>query len=106
MPGFGDLLGSLVKQVIGTAEEQLRAQAARERVRSARENGEEVGGFGITASSVDTEPSFVAAPGTILWSRGAYCYSASSHGTEGDLPLPATPEQVAALDRFMTAFPF
>ena len=191
MPGLGDLLGSLVKQVVGTVEEQLRAQAgsttpaatpadaaapgdkapygmsgkrspagetldallpsaagpyrrtrvndrfggarsggifagydvdgvevrvlaslcaspaaARERVRSARDDREEVGGFEVTGASVGTEPSYVAAPGTILWTRGAYCYSASSHGTDGDVALPATPGQVAALDRFMTAFPF
>ena len=192
MSGLGDLFGSIVKQVIGTAEEQLRAQAglttpaataadaaaapadkapygmggkrsptgetldallpatagpyrrtrvndrfggarsggifagydvdgievrvlaslcpspaaARERVRSARDDGAAVGGFAVTASSVATEPSYVAAPGTILWTRGAYCYSASSHGTDGDVALPATPAQVAALDRFMTAFPF
>ena len=190
MPGLGDLFGSIVKQVIGTAEEQIRAQAgltkpaapadaaapsagapygmsakrmpagetvdallpstvgpyrrtrlndrfggarnggmfggydvdgvevrvlaslcaspaaARERVRSARDGGEEVGGFAVTGASVDTEPSWVTAPGTITWTRGAYCYSASSHGTEGDISLPATPEQIAALDRFMTAFPF
>jgi hypothetical protein len=193
MPGLGDLLGSIVKQVIGTAEEQLRAQAglatpgadtaapagtaptdtapygmsgkrmpvgetveallpsvartyrrarvndrfggarsggifagyevdgvevrvlaslfaspaaARERVRSARDNREEVGGFAVTGASVGTEPSWVTVPGGIVWSRGAYCFSASSHGTEGDVPIPATPEEIAALDRFMTAFPF
>lgn len=195
MSGLGDLFGSIVKQVIGTAEEQLRARAglateaaapaatpadaaapadkapygmsgkrsptgetldallpsaagsyrrtrvndrfggarsggifagydvdgievrvlaslcpspgaARERVRSARDDGAAVGGFAVTASSVATEPSYVAAPGTILWTRGAYCYSASSHGTDGDVALPATPAQVVALDRFMTAFPF
>jgi hypothetical protein len=191
MPGFGDLLGSIVKQVIGAAEEQIREQvgqktpaapptdaaapvdgapygmsgkrmpagetveallpstvgpyrrtrvndrfggahnggifggydvdgievrvlaslcasaaAARERVRSAREGGEELGGFAVTGASVGTEPSYVSVPGSLLWSRGAYCYSASSHGTEGDVPLPATAEQIAALDRFLAAFPF
>ena len=82
------------------------AAAARERVRSAREGGQELGGFAVTGSSVGTEPSFVSAPGSILWSRGAYCYSAGSHGTDGDIAIPATPEQIAALDRFMNAFPF
>lgn len=191
MPGLGDLLGSIVKQVIGTAEEQLRAQAglatpatapaaadattaaapygmsrkrapagdtvealvpsaagpyrrtrvndrfggarsggifagyavdgievrvlaslcpspaaARDRVRSARDGGEELGGFAVTGASVDTEPSWVTVPGAIFWSRGAYCFNASSNGTDGDIALPATPAQIAALDRFMTVFPF
>jgi hypothetical protein len=192
MPGLGDLIGSIVKQVVGVAEEQLRAQAglatqgttpaaapaaaadktpygmggkrmpagetvdallpaaagpyrrtrvndrfggarnggifagydvdgvevrvlaslcaspaaAQEQARSARDDREAVAGFAVTAASVGTEPSYVAAPGTILWTRGAYWYSASSHGTEGDVALPATPEQVSALDRFMAAFPY
>jgi hypothetical protein len=80
--------------------------AARERVRSTRDGRGELGSFAVTGSSVGTEPSWVAVPGAIVWSRGAYCFSASSHGTEGDIPLPATPEEVAALGRFMTAFPF
>ena len=191
MAGLGDMLGSIVKQVIGAAEEQLRAQAgqatpaapapagaapadtapygmgdkrsptgetvetllpsaagiyrrtrvndrfggarsggifggydvdgvevrvlaslcaspaaARERVRSARDNRDELGGFAVTGASVGTEPSWVAVPGAMIWSRGAYSFSASSHGTEGDVPIPATPEEIAALGRFMTAFPF
>ena len=181
MAGLGDMLGSIVKQVIGAAEEQLRAQAgqaapadtapygmgdkrsptgetvetllpsaagiyrrtrvndrfggarsggifggydvdgvevrvlaslcaspaaARERVRSARDGGEELGGFPVTGASVGTEPSWVTVPGAIVWSRGAYCFSASAYGTEGDVPIPATPEEIAALGRFMLVFPF
>lgn len=194
MAGLGDLFGSIIKQVIGTAEEQLRARAgletppaattpadatpadatkapygmggkaspsgetvealvpsvagsyrrtrlndrfggarsggifggydvdgievrvlaslcaspaaARERVREARDGGEELGGSAVTGSSVGTEPSWTTAPGAILWSRGPYCFSASSNSTDGDVGLPATPEQIAALDRFMRAFPY
>jgi hypothetical protein len=191
MPGLGDLFGSIVKQVVSAAEEQLRDQAglttpapvpsdpakpgeaapygmsgkrmpagdavdallpssvgsyrrtrvndrfggarsggifggydvdgvevrvlaslcaspasARERVRSARDGGEDVGGLAVTGASVGTEPSYVSTSGSILWTRGAYCYSASSHGTDGDVAMAATAEQMAALDRFMTAFPY
>lgn len=56
--------------------------------------------------SLGTEPSYSIAPGSVVWSRGAYCFSASSADTEGDVPVPATPAQVAALDRFMAAFPY
>jgi len=80
--------------------------AARDRVREAGAAGGEHGGLAVGKQSLGTEPSFSLAPGSAVWSRGAYCFSASSSDTDGDIALPATPDQVAALDRFMRAFPF
>jgi hypothetical protein len=74
------------------------AEAAREQVRQSAADG--------TTHSFGTEPSYSLAPGSAVWSRGPYCFSASSSDTEGDEPLPPTPEQVAALERFLRAFPY
>ena len=82
------------------------AAAARERVRQAGDQNGEHGGAAPTQRSFGTEPSYSLAPGSAVWSRGAYCFSASSSDTDGDIPLPATPVQIAALERFMRAFPY
>ena len=148
-----DLLGSIVKQVLGSAGEQLRTglnpgagttagkrmpagesadgllppmAGPYRRVRvNDRFGGARSGGIFAGYDVDGTEvrvfvwlcPSPAAAlervreagdgvAGSISWSRGAYCYSAASHETEGDVGLPATPEQVAALERFTAAFPY
>jgi hypothetical protein len=81
------------------------AAAARERVREGR--GEDGSGEGATSKeSLGTESSYSLNPGSAVWNRGPYCFSASSNDTEGDEPLPATAEQIAALERFMAAFPY
>jgi hypothetical protein len=82
------------------------AAAARERVREAGGQGGEHGGAAPAQQSFGTEPSYSLAPGSAVWSRGAYLFSASSSDTDGDIALPATPDQVAALERFMRAFPY
>jgi hypothetical protein len=82
------------------------AAAARERVREAGAEDGEHGGAQPAQQSLGTEPSYSLAPGSAVWSRGAYCFSASSSDTEGDVPLPATPAQIAALERFIRAFPY
>ncbi|MGH7513307.1 MAG: hypothetical protein ACREOQ_10330 [Gemmatimonadales bacterium] len=82
------------------------AAAARAQVGEAGGGGGEQGGAAPTARSVGTEPSFSFAPGSAVWSRGAYCFTASSSDTDGDIPLPPTPAQIAALERFMRAFPY
>jgi hypothetical protein len=145
-----DLLGSIVKQVLGSAEQQSRPQTAAgapakrmpagesadgllppmagpyRRVRvNDRFGGARSGGIfaGYDVDGIEVRvfvwlcPSPAAAlervreagdgvAGSRFWSRGPYCYSAASNETEGDEGLPATPEQVAALDRFIAAFPF
>jgi hypothetical protein len=83
-----------------------RAADAWARVGEAAGGPGEGGGGAPTAQSLGTEPSYSLAPGAAVWSRGPYCFSASSSDTDGDLPLPPTPDQVAALDRFLTAFPY
>ena len=82
------------------------AGAARERVRegAAPEGGQS--STGPARQSLGTEPSYSFAPGSVVWSRGAYCFSASSSDTDGDIELRATAEQIAALDRFLRAFPY
>jgi hypothetical protein len=80
------------------------AAAAREWVREA--GGGEAGQGGSPIESLGTEPSFVLTPAGAVWSRGPYCFSASANETEGDMPLPATGDQVAAFERFMRAFPY
>jgi len=82
------------------------AAAARAQVGEAGGGEGEHGGAAPTARSVGTEPSFSLAPGSAVWSRGAYCFTASSSDTDGDIPLPPTPAQIAALQRFMRAFPY
>lgn len=82
------------------------AAAARKQVASSGAGDEAAGVARATAESSGTEPSFAAAPGVFTWSRGPYWFSVASHGTEGDVALPATEDQIAALERFMTAFPY
>ena len=82
------------------------AAAARKQVEASRTAGEDAGVAAAAAESRDTEPSFSAAPGSFAWSRGPYWFSASSHGTDGDVGLPATAEEMAALARFMAGFPY
>ena len=177
MAGLGDLFGSIIKQVIGTAEEQLRARAGLEtppaaatpadatpadatkapygmggKASSIRRDGRGAGalrcrqlpahaaerpvrrGDAAAASSGGTtwtasrcacsrrsarrlprrasgcgrremaarssavrpsparrwgpSPAGPPRPAAILWSRGPYCFSASSNSTDGDVGLP------------------
>jgi hypothetical protein len=95
--------GSEVRVLVSLAG---TAAAARDQVRGSRDETQKLGGAAPMAESLGTEPSYSQAPGGIVWSRGAYWFSASANGTEGDMPLPATPDDVAALDRFIRAFPY
>ena len=82
------------------------AAAARTQIEAASRAGEEAGLPKATTESLNTEPSFSAAAGAIVWNRGPYWFSVSSHGTDGDVALPATATEVAALERFMADFPY
>ena len=81
------------------------AAAAREQIAS-RTDDKTAGVPSASAESLGTEPSFSAAPGAFTWNRGPYVFSVGSHGTDGDIALPATEAQIAALDRFLDAFPY
>lgn len=82
------------------------AAVARSRVAEFRAGEREAGVAPPAAESLGTEPSYSGALGAFIWSRGPYVFSASTRGTEGDVALPATPEEVAVLERFMAAFPY
>lgn len=81
------------------------AAAARERIASPPDD-ETAGVPPASTESLGTEPSFSAAPGAFTWNRGPYVFAVGSHGTDGDIALPATEAQIAALDRFLAAFPY
>ncbi|HXF95776.1 MAG TPA: hypothetical protein VNI61_06695 [Gemmatimonadales bacterium] len=96
--------GSAAVRVLAAAASS--PEAARRLVAQCRAGEREAGVPPAVAESLDTEPSYSGAPGSFIWSRGPYVFCASSHDTEGDVALPATPAQVAVLGRFLAAFPY
>jgi hypothetical protein len=101
--GLYEAEGAAVRVLVSVASSP---DAARRMVGQFRTGEREAGVPPATAESLGTEPSYSRAPGSFIWSRGPYVFCASSHDTEGDVALPATPAQVAVLDRFLAVFPY